>query len=78
MFASTLLSGLGQTGLNLTLSADDNNVNVIDELEAIYGTGSCDGAVTVVVTVMPGVTIGSGGPSFVSLNFPGFNFGASL
>lgn len=78
MLASPLLSGSGQTGLNLTLSADDNNVNVISELEAIYGAGSCDGAVTVVVTVLPGVTIGSNDPSFVSLNFAGFDFGASL
>lgn len=78
MLSSPLLSGSGQTGLNLTLSADDNNVNVKSALEAIYGAGSCDGKVKVVVTVLPGVTIGSNDPSFVSLNFAGFDYGASL
>lgn len=78
MLSSPLLSGSAQSGLILTLSADANNVNVKSALEAIYGAGSCDGKVTVVVTVLPGVTIGSGAPTFVSLNFAGFDYGASL
>lgn len=79
MLTSPLLSGNASSGLILTLSADDNNVNVIDELEAIYGAGCCDGGdVVVVVTILPGVEIWSNNASYPALDFSGFDFGASL
>lgn len=79
MLTSPLLSGAASSGLILTLSADDNNVNVISELEAIYGAGCCDGGdVVVVATILPGVTIYSTSTSSPALDFGNFDYGASL
>jgi hypothetical protein len=79
MLTSPLLAGSATGSLLLTLSADANNVNVIDELEAIYGAGCCNGSdVVVVVTILPDVQIWSSNYTSAALDFHGFDFGASL
>lgn len=61
MIFAPLLAGQGSTTWNLELGSDDQNVNLKDALEALYGPMVV--AVSAVVRVAAGVTIGSANPS---------------
>lgn len=57
MIPTQLLSGSGSNVWTLTISADADNVNIKDELEALYGTMTT--AVDAVVTIATGIKVGS-------------------